>query len=80
MFSKAQPKRLGQDVVTGGVLAALATAYVNAINAGAVPTIATAWQARLPCCAVERLRRKQRLKQPAASVLERHSNRHLSDV
>lgn len=46
MFAKAQPKRLGSDVVSGGVLAALATAYVDAINGGAVPTIATAWQAR----------------------------------
>jgi len=46
MFSKAQPKRLGQDVVSGGVLAALASAYVDAINGGAVPTIATAWQVR----------------------------------
>ena len=44
LFSRAQPKRLGQDVVSGGVLAALATAYVDAINGGAVPTIATAWQ------------------------------------
>jgi predicted RecA/RadA family phage recombinase len=44
LFSKAGPKRLGQDVVSGGVLAALATAYVDAINGGAVPTIATAWQ------------------------------------
>ena len=44
MFSKAGPKRLGQDMVSGGVLAALATAYVDAINGGAVPTIATAWQ------------------------------------
>lgn len=44
MFAKAQPKRLGSDVVSGGVLAALATAYVDAINGGAVPTIATAWQ------------------------------------
>ena len=44
MFSKAGPKRLGQDMVSGGVLAALTTAYVDAINGGAVPTIATAWQ------------------------------------
>lgn len=48
MFDKAGPKRLGQDVVSGGVLAALATAYVDAINGGAVPTIATAWQ--VPFC------------------------------
>lgn len=44
VLRKAQPKRLGSAVVTGPVLAALAEAYVTAINQGAVPTIATAWQ------------------------------------
>lgn len=44
VLRKAQPKRLGSTVVTGPVLAALAEAYVSAINTGAVPTIATAWQ------------------------------------
>ena len=44
IFSKAQPKRMLNSVVTGPVLAALVTAYVDAINKGAVPTIATAWQ------------------------------------
>lgn len=43
-FQKAMPKRLGSQVLTGASLAALAEAYVGAINAGAVPTIATAWQ------------------------------------
>ncbi len=43
-FQKAMPKRLGNQVLTGPSLAALAEAYVGAINAGAVPTIATAWQ------------------------------------
>jgi hypothetical protein len=43
---KAQPKRLGGFVLTGPVLAGLTEAYVAAINDGAVPTIATAWQAR----------------------------------
>jgi hypothetical protein len=38
------PKRLGNQVLTGPMLAGLAEAYVAAINAGAVPTIATAWQ------------------------------------
>ena len=41
---RAQPKRLGNQIITGSMLAALATAYVDAINHGAVPTIATAWQ------------------------------------
>ena len=43
-FQKAMPKRLGNQVLTGPSLAGLAEAYVAAINAGAVPTIATAWQ------------------------------------
>jgi Guanylate-binding protein, N-terminal domain/Guanylate-binding protein, C-terminal domain len=44
IFAKAKPKRLGNQIITGGMLAALAQAYVSAINEGAVPTIATAWQ------------------------------------
>jgi hypothetical protein len=44
VFAKAQPKRLGAQVLTGPALAGLCEAYVAAINAGAVPTIATAWQ------------------------------------
>ncbi len=46
IFARAQPKRLGAQVITGPMLAGLATAYVDAINHGAVPTISTAWQAR----------------------------------
>ena len=38
------PKRLNNTVITGPMLASLAEAYVEAINTGAVPTIATAWQ------------------------------------
>eukprot|EP00878_Enallax_costatus_P011998 GHUV01012526.1.p1 GENE.GHUV01012526.1~~GHUV01012526.1.p1 ORF type:complete len:590 (+),score=213.14 GHUV01012526.1:1233-3002(+) len=44
IFSKAQPKHLGAFVLQGPVLAGLTEAYVKAINEGAVPTIATAWQ------------------------------------
>jgi hypothetical protein len=44
ILRKAQPKRLGGYVLTGPALAGLAAAYVEAINGGAVPTIATAWQ------------------------------------
>lgn len=44
ILRKAQPKRLGPHVLTGPALAGLAEAYVAAINGGAVPTIATAWQ------------------------------------
>jgi len=44
IFHKAQPKRFGNGLMTGPVLAGLVDAYVTAINNGAVPTIATAWQ------------------------------------
>lgn len=43
-FSRARPKRIGSTVLTGPMLAGLVSAYVDAINGGAVPTIATAWQ------------------------------------
>ncbi|CAD7703213.1 unnamed protein product [Ostreobium quekettii] len=45
IFSRAVPKRVGQQVITGPALAGLTEAYVRAINNGAVPTIVTAWQA-----------------------------------
>ena len=48
IFQRAQPKRLGNQIVSGSMLAALALAYVDAINLGAVPTIATAWQVSFP--------------------------------
>jgi hypothetical protein len=35
---------VGREVLTGRTLAGMATQYVAAINGGAVPTIATAWQ------------------------------------
>ncbi|KAK9798122.1 hypothetical protein WJX73_001407 [Symbiochloris irregularis] len=44
IFARAQPKRLGTQIISGCMLAALVEAYVDAINHGAVPTIATAWQ------------------------------------
>ena len=44
IFARALPKRLGNHNITGPMLAVLATQYVEAINEGAVPTIATAWQ------------------------------------
>eukprot|EP00878_Enallax_costatus_P025838 GHUV01027675.1.p1 GENE.GHUV01027675.1~~GHUV01027675.1.p1 ORF type:complete len:197 (+),score=54.87 GHUV01027675.1:1585-2175(+) len=46
LLSRGQPKRIGIVPVTGVMLAGLAEAYVLAINQGAVPTIATAWQVR----------------------------------
>lgn len=44
IFARAQPKRLGPQIISGPMLAGLASAYVEAINNGAVPTISTAWQ------------------------------------
>ena len=44
VFQRAQPKRMNNSIITGPMLAALTEAYVDAINKGAVPTIATAWQ------------------------------------
>ena len=44
IFHKAQPKRMNNSIITGPMLAALTQAYVDALNHGAVPTIATAWQ------------------------------------
>jgi predicted RecA/RadA family phage recombinase len=41
---QATPKRVGDVVMTGSVMAGLTEAYVKAINEGAVPSIATAWQ------------------------------------
>lgn len=46
LLGRTQPKRIGSQIVTGPVLAGLAEAYCEAINAGAVPTISTAWQVR----------------------------------
>lgn len=51
LLSRAQPKRVGVAPVTGVMLAGLAEAYVAAINDGAVPTIATAWQVCVCVCA-----------------------------
>ena len=44
LFSRCAPKRIGGDVVTGPALASLAEAYAAALDGGAVPAIASAWQ------------------------------------
>ena len=44
IFSKTKPKKMGSEYISGVMFAGLTEAYVNAINNGAVPTIATAWQ------------------------------------
>ncbi|KAG2453890.1 hypothetical protein HYH02_002096 [Chlamydomonas schloesseri] len=59
IFVRAQPKRLGTQLLNGPLLAGLAQAYVKAINTGAVPTIHTAWhsvaegECRAACYAAE---------------------------
>lgn len=40
---KTKPKKLGNTLVSGTMLSGLTEAYVEAINKGAVPAIATAW-------------------------------------
>ncbi|KAI8467215.1 MAG: GBP-domain-containing protein [Monoraphidium minutum] len=44
LASKEQPLAVSGQVVSGRVYAQLARAYVDALNAGAVPTLVTAWQ------------------------------------
>lgn len=44
VFERGRPKRVGEIVMTGPMLAGLAQAYVAAINAGAVPTILNSWK------------------------------------
>ena len=52
IFQKAQPKRMNNSIITGPMLAALTQAYVDALNHGAVPTIATAWQVIHSCTVI----------------------------
>ncbi|KAJ7539848.1 hypothetical protein O6H91_11G111700 [Diphasiastrum complanatum] len=44
IFERTRPKQVGSTVMTGPLLAALTQSFLDAINAGAVPTIATSWQ------------------------------------
>ena len=53
---RARPKQYAGATSTGGMLAGLAEAFIAAINQGAVPVIANAWQVGpdqhpLHCCA-----------------------------
>ena len=45
VLAAAGPKRLAGDVLNGPALARLAETYVQALNTGAVPPIASAWEA-----------------------------------
>eukprot|EP00250_Pteridium_aquilinum_P003918 c14182_g1_i1 orf=303-3524(+) len=44
VFERTKPKQLGSIIMTGPLLASLTQLFLDAINAGAVPTIATSWQ------------------------------------
>lgn len=44
IFERTRPKQLGSIVMTGPMFAGLTQSFLDAINAGAVPTIATSWQ------------------------------------
>jgi hypothetical protein len=48
IFERTKPKQLGSIVMTGPMFAGLTQSFLDAINAGAVPTIATSWQVS-PC-------------------------------
>ncbi|KAJ3670610.1 hypothetical protein LUZ60_008036 [Juncus effusus] len=44
VFERTRPKQLGSTVMTGPILAGLTQSFLDAINSGAVPTIASSWQ------------------------------------
>ncbi len=48
IFERAKPKQMGSTVMTGPLLAGLTQSFLDALNAGAVPTICTSWQVALP--------------------------------
>lgn len=46
VFERTRPKQLGSTIMNGPMLAGLTQSFLDALNAGAVPTIATSWQVR----------------------------------
>lgn len=44
IFERSRPKQVGSTTMTGPLLAGLTQSFLDALNAGAVPTIATSWQ------------------------------------
>ena len=47
IFERTRPKQVGSTIMTGPLLAGLTQSFLDALNAGAVPTIATSWQVSL---------------------------------
>ncbi|CAN0911074.1 Guanylate-binding protein 6, partial [Linum grandiflorum] len=44
VFEKTRPKQVGATVMTGPILVGVTESYLEALNNGAVPTIASSWQ------------------------------------
>ncbi|KAF9615547.1 hypothetical protein IFM89_024395 [Coptis chinensis] len=44
VFERTRPKQVGATVMTGPILAGLTQSFLDALNNGAVPTIASSWQ------------------------------------
>lgn len=44
ILARAGPKQLGSITLTGPMFASLTQSFLDAINSGAVPTIANSWQ------------------------------------
>ncbi|KAL3682521.1 hypothetical protein R1sor_000543 [Riccia sorocarpa] len=44
VFERTRPKQLGSTIMNGPMLAGLTQSFLDALNAGAVPTISTSWQ------------------------------------
>ncbi|BBN10143.1 guanylate-binding protein 1/3/4/7 [Marchantia polymorpha subsp. ruderalis] len=44
VFERTRPKQLGPTIMNGPMLAGLTQSFLDALNAGAVPSIATSWQ------------------------------------
>ena len=47
ILERTKPKQMGSTVMTGPLLAGLTQSFLDALNAGAVPTICTSWQVAL---------------------------------
>lgn len=47
VFERTRPKQVGATVMTGPILAGITQSFLEAINKGAVPTIASSWQVGL---------------------------------
>ena len=44
VFERTRPKQVGATVMTGPIFAGITQSFLDALNNGVVPTIASAWQ------------------------------------